>query len=121
MDGVTGNLLWIEIQEGKQRMMKKQYQELGSTAACVMRGVVASGDFVSLVEHDSQNTENSDNVGDETLLKLSLGDSWFGSVNACAAISKAGHHGVFIVKTSHSRTPKNFLRRTWRIFQVARR
>lgn len=116
MDGVTGNLLWIEIQEGKQRMMKKQYQELGSTAACVMRGVVASGDFVSLVEHESQNTENSDDVGDETFPKLFLGDSWFGSVNACAAISKAGHHGVFMVKTSHSRTPKKFLEENMKDF-----
>jgi len=43
VDGVTGTMLWLEIQEGKERIKKKQFQNMGSTAACVMRGVKACG------------------------------------------------------------------------------
>ena len=108
---MTGALLLLEIQEGKKRMRRKPYQELGSTAACVLRGTVGCGDFVSLL----QNLDDVD--GDMTPSpKLFLGDSWFGSINALTAISCAGHHGCFMVKTSHSRTPKQFLGETMRDF-----
>ena len=39
---MTGAMLWLEIQEGKDRMSTKEHQQLGSTAACVIRGVQAS-------------------------------------------------------------------------------
>ena len=69
-------------------MAQKEYQELGSTAACVMRGVSACGDYVPLVYHMLE-----DDAADTQASKdLFLGDSWFGSVNYCAAISKTGHH-----------------------------
>ena len=42
VDGVTGAMLWLEIQEGKVRMSVKEHQRLGSTAACVVRDVQAT-------------------------------------------------------------------------------
>ena len=39
VDGLTGVMLWLEIQEGRDRMRTLDYNELGGTAACVMRGV----------------------------------------------------------------------------------
>ena len=39
-------MLWLEIQEGKERMKTKEFQgRLVGTAACVMRGVKASEDL----------------------------------------------------------------------------
>ena len=43
---------------------------------------------------------------------LYIGDSWFGSVKACGSVGELGHHGIFVVKTGHSRTPKAFLEKT---------
>lgn len=85
----------MEIQEGKSRMEKKDYQELGSTAACMMRGVSGCGNYMSLVHHILE-----EDVSDTRASKrIFLSDSWFGSVNSCDSISKSGHHGCFIVKT----------------------
>ena len=53
VDGVTGALLWLEIQEGKERMRRKEYQELGSTAACVLRGVTSSESYVELLQNNN--------------------------------------------------------------------
>ena len=37
IDGLTSTLLWLEVQEGKERMAKKEHQQsLGATAACVV-------------------------------------------------------------------------------------
>ena len=47
VDGISGSMLWIEIQEGKERMKNKEFQNLGSTAACTLRGVMATKDFDS--------------------------------------------------------------------------
>ena len=45
VDGIAGNIIWLEIQEGKERMKNKQFQNLGSTAACTLRGVCATRNF----------------------------------------------------------------------------
>ena len=38
-DGMSGCMLWLEIQEGKENMKKKDYQrEMGATTAFVLRG-----------------------------------------------------------------------------------
>ena len=29
VDGISGNMLWLEIQEGKDRMKNKKFQNLG--------------------------------------------------------------------------------------------
>ena len=41
--------------------------------------------------------------------RLFFGDSWFRSGKAACQVRKLGHHGCFVIKTVHSRTPKKFL------------
>ena len=56
VDGLSGHLVWFEIQEGKERMKKKEFSNLGGTAACVIRGIKASQDLKHLplvLEEDS--------------------------------------------------------------------
>ena len=102
VDGLTGQMLWLEIQEGKDRMKTKEFQgRLGGTAACVMRGVKASEDL----EHIPNFEENNE----EPRSRLFFADSWFGSVKAVATLGLAGHHACMIIKTAHVRSPKFFL------------
>ena len=113
VDGVTGVLLWLEIQEGKQRMSTKSFQELGSTSACVMRGVKKTAEFDTIpVNHDARSDEEPDSDDDSNEPRLFLGDAWFGSVKAAANVHKSGHHAIFNVKTAHSRSPKKYLDET---------
>ena len=101
-DGLSGMMAWIKIQEGKERMAKKTFfLELGATAGCVMRGVKNGEKYLSeLSELDNNESQKRD---------LWLGDSWFGSVKACASVGRAGHHCCFVIKTGHGRSPKKFL------------
>ena len=84
-------------------MSKKDfYRELGATSSCVMRGVKCGEKFELAVsdQHDDTTPTKTD---------LWLGDSWFGSVKACANVAKAGNHCCLMIKTRHSRSPKKFL------------
>ena len=45
VDGLSGQMIWLEIQEGVDRMSKKEFSNLGGTVACVIRGVKASQDL----------------------------------------------------------------------------
>ena len=107
VDGLTGEMLWMEVQEGKDRMKLKPHQNLGSTAACVLRGVETTCNFSTFPNLPSD-TANSK--------RLYFGDSWFGSVKATLAVSKAGHHACFMVKTAHSKLPKTYLEETMKDF-----
>ena len=42
VDGLSGQMVWLEIQEGVDRMSKKEFSNLGGTVACVIRGVKVS-------------------------------------------------------------------------------
>ena len=87
---VTGVMMFLEIQMGKDLMRHTKYQqELGATAACGLR----------LSEGVTRRT-GSDPV------ELVLGDSWFGSVKASVAQSKAGFECCFQVKQNHALFPK---------------
>ena len=99
VDGLSGEMLWLEIQEGKYRMKNKQFQNLGSTAACVLRGVKDTFDFKRLPSTND----------DDDSPRLYFGDSWFGSVKAAVAVAKAGNHACFIIKTGYSKSPKKYL------------
>ena len=104
-DGLTGKFIWMEIQEGKERMQSKQFQSLGSTAACTLRGVVYSCEYQHLPvvpDADATDTIECDRK------RLWLGDSWFGSVKTVANIGKMGQHACMIIKTAHTRSPKKF-------------
>ena len=104
VDGLTGSMLWMEIQEGKLRMANKEHQDLGSTCACVLRGVAETSKYKSFpIEDDTQDTAEQDRK------RLYFGDSWFGSVKAVANVGKSGNHCCMIIKTGHSRSPKKFL------------
>ena len=73
VDGVTGSMLWLEVQEGKDRMKAKPFQNMGGTTACVMRGVAACGStFMNLPLLDAEETVHEP--------RLFFGDSWFGSL-----------------------------------------
>ena len=55
-DGLSGMMAWLEIQEGKERMPKKDFFiELGATAGCVMRGVKNGEKY----ESESDNNEST--------------------------------------------------------------
>ena len=72
VNGLTGVMLWLEIQEGKERMRKLKCNELGGTVACVVRGV----ENISRFRH--QSSEHSDNVNilnDTQTPYLYFGDS----------------------------------------------
>jgi hypothetical protein len=106
VDGISGNMLWLETQEGKERMKVKEFQDMGSTAACTLRGVIATSDFDFLPD---PNIEPQAEPQDKPRQRLFLGDSWFGSLKTVKSIMRNGHHGVFVIKTAHSRSPKKFL------------
>ena len=85
----------MEIQEGKDRMCKLNYNELGGTAACVMRGVENTSKL------RLQHSEHRDDVNilyDTQEPYLYFGDSWFGSVKSDVQVRQAGHHACFSVK-----------------------
>ena len=100
VDAYSGQMLWLEVMEGKERMRGKKYtKEFGVTASCVMRGV----------EH-LEKFEFTDCAYLPSIRpRLFFGDLWFGSVKVTCQVRKLGHHGCFVIKTAHSRTPKKFL------------
>jgi len=104
VDGVTGTMLCLEIQEGKERMKKKQFQNMGSTASCVMRGVATCGNtFTNLLIIFKEEKIHEP--------RLFFGDSWFGSVKAAVEIGKTWHHhACFMVKKGRIKSPKHFLK-----------
>jgi len=73
---MTGILLHLEIQKGRDAMRQAAYSaELGGTAGCVVR----------LVEESRR--ENGMEV-DEGRRELYLGDSWFASVTSTVELWK---------------------------------
>ena len=54
------------------------------TAGCVMRGVKNGEKYETELENNERSRRD-----------LWLGDSWFGSVQACVNVSKAGHYCFF--------------------------
>jgi len=104
VDGLSVKMLWLELQEGKNRMATKEcQQERDATAVCVLIGVMATGDNNSRFEYNE--TGN-----------IFLGDSWFASVKSVTNVALAGHHTCMLVKTAHSRSPKKFLDETMKKF-----
>ena len=97
-------MIWLETQERMKRM-KKEHVKIRVTAACVMRGVECTGNnfsYIDLVEDEHAP------VAEEVRKRkrLFLADSWLGSVTTVENFMESRHHGTFIVKTSHTRSPK---------------
>ena len=109
VDGMTGNMIWLEICEGKERMKNKEFvRELGATSSCVMRGSSSVRNF-DFIPDELDATDEADTIPSDTRKRLWMGDSWFGSVRSAANLSLAGQHCIMQVKTAHSRFPKSFL------------
>ena len=87
----------MEIQEGKERMRKKEFTELGGTAAYTIRGVKATRSFKDLPIDDFSVDEPK---------RYFYGDSWFSSIKAISNIAKTGHHAVRLIMTSCSQKQK---------------
>ena len=60
VDGIAGNIIWLEIQEGQERMKTKEFQNLGSTAACTLRGVHATQNFDHLYKTQVKHQANQE-------------------------------------------------------------
>ena len=83
--GIPDVILWSGIQEGKEKVIKKEFFRLGATAACVMRGVIDIASGYSYIESPkdesgSDDTDESAPPVDEVRKRLYLADSWFESV-----------------------------------------
>ena len=91
MYGISGNILWLETQEGKERMKDKEFQTMGSTAACALRGVIATSDCEFVQDPDM---EPQDEPQDKPRQRLFLGDSWFGSLKIVKNIMHNGYHSI---------------------------
>ena len=92
-DGLTGKLIWLEVQEGKERMREKKYKEHGTTTACTLRGIERCRryDAVPVEGIDANDYEEADLI-DSNKKRLWIGDSWFGSVKTAENIAKMGQH-----------------------------
>jgi hypothetical protein len=99
-DGLSGVMLYLELQEGKTRMAAKKYcDEYKATTATTLR----LADFAGLGE---QHLREEDKVQ-----RLLVGDSWFaGYATAKALMDELGVHFVGNVKTAHRGYPIDQLR-----------
>ena len=103
-----GLILWLETQEGKEQMQKKEYIRPGATAAYVMRGVTDTCDTYSYIDPPedpqvpSNDIDESEPVAEEARKRLYLADSWFGSMKTAENVMQSGHHCTMIIETAHS-------------------
>ena len=83
---MPGAMLWLEIQEGKEKMANKEHQNLGSTAGCTLRGVCAMQDFMFFPSLEVKREGEED----ERRQRVLFADSWFGSVKTVTNIGNSG-------------------------------
>jgi len=89
IDAFSGIILWLEVQEWKETIHRKQFRGLGGTTACILRGVLRTDDYdKSLVSEKIKNVNKK---------RCYSGDSWFGSVIMAINILKTWHHAVLTV------------------------
>ena len=99
-DGTSGVMMYIEVQEGKTRMMRMRFaDEYPATVATTLRMIAGMGlGEISLPEGDK-------------LRRVVVGDSWFASRNtACALKEKFGVEFTGCVKTAHAGFPIEAMR-----------
>ena len=75
-DAITGVMLFVELQRGKEPMRKKRYwDESGATAACTLRLTEGS-------QHLGQNLPNRKEAAQLCKSQIYKEDSWFCGVEA---------------------------------------
>ena len=107
-DGTSGVMMYIEVQEGKTRMMRLRFaDEYTATVATTLRMVAAMGlGEINLPESDK-------------LRRVVVGDSWFASRATAAALKdKFGVEFTGCVKTAHAGYPIEAMR--WVLQSLAR-
>lgn len=67
--GIPGLIIWLEIQEGTERMQKKEFSRLRATAACIMRRIIDICDDYSYIEppQDINDTDESEPAAEEVM------------------------------------------------------
>ena len=76
-DGTSGVMMYMEIQEGKLRMARKQWhQEYGATTSCTLRCFKESG-FAEAHRRPEERPQ-----------KAGVGDSWFAGLKTAEALQK---------------------------------
>ncbi len=73
-------MIWLELQEIQECMSVKDHQSFGSTAACLIQGVLAPTNLSSFPSDNDQDPPNMNY--EDPKRRLFFGDSWFGSVKA---------------------------------------
>ena len=81
-------------------MKKNTIEDLRTNSVCVVRASKFCADIEEVEVKLYQDIKNKE---------LWTGDSWFGSVQTVAHLVKNDKHFIMIVKTAHSRSPKQFL------------
>ena len=90
-DPVTGCMLALEVQRGKEAMKKLTYNsEYGNTCGCTM----------SLMELTK---------GVDAICLGVKGDAWFGSVKNCANLKAKGFESIFQIKQNSALFPKEYV------------
>ena len=115
--GMTGVLLFLEIQRGKEGMRDAEFtSDMMKTAACTNRLIK----YTSLplpVDDDSEvssddDADNGEQEDEDTLLKMAaktyLGDAWFGSVPSVVHAAMQGANLICVIKAGHAGYPRKF-------------
>jgi hypothetical protein len=92
---LSGVMLYLEVQEGKERMARLKYvEDYQATTACMVRMLAA----LSLGENSLP--------PDKKLQRVVFGDSWFASYETMKGLrEKLGLHFVGVIKTTHKEYP----------------
>ena len=100
LDFTIGVMLYLEIQEGKERMARQKYVgEYQATSACTLRMLAA----LSIGENSL--------APNNKLQRVIFGDSWFASLETLTALrEKLGLHFVGVIKTAHKGYPLEMCR-----------
>ena len=99
-DGTSGVMMYLELQEGKTRMMRLRFaDEYPATVATTLRMVAAMGLGEKNLPHNDK------------LRRVVIGDSWFASrTTACTLQEKFGVEFTGCVKTAHAGFPIEAMR-----------
>jgi hypothetical protein len=113
---LTGVLLHVEIQRGKEPMRELPHlQKFGAAAGCTLR-LIEGCQFAGFERQAERARAKL-----EKKAEVFIADSWFGSVRAAEAIktlhvdldgNPAGHEFIGAIKTNHRNFPKQHLEDT---------